>query len=59
MMLDHCFAILRYGLMCEGDIQLKQVGWPATDHLQAGYIDVDRYCSDPEKDGIEKEVTGN
>ncbi|KAI9036335.1 uncharacterized protein KD926_002047 [Aspergillus affinis] len=56
---NHCFAILRYGLMCEGDIQLKQVGWPATDDMHAGYVDVDRYCSDPEKNGIEREITGS
>jgi hypothetical protein len=56
--LDHCFEILRYGLMCDDEIRIKQVGWPAIGALRPGVIDVDRYCSDPEKDGIERKVTG-
>ena len=45
--IDHCYDILRYALMCEGDIVLKEVGW------EGGVIEVQKWCKDPEEDGLE------
>ncbi|RWA07959.1 hypothetical protein EKO27_g7158 [Xylaria grammica] len=51
---DHCFDILRYALMCEGDIIIKKVGWTETEETQEGWIDVERFCEDPEvAEGVE------
>lgn len=56
--LDHCFAILRYALMCDDSIRIKQVGWPATDALHSGTMDVDQYCLDPVRNGVEANTRG-
>jgi len=56
LLLDHCYEILQFALMCEGDITLVQVGWGGTVHYRAGMIDVQRYCRDPEADGLEKNL---
>ncbi|GAW16357.1 hypothetical protein ANO14919_057830 [Xylariales sp. No.14919] len=54
IMLDHCFEILRYALMCEGDIVIKKVGWTETEEIREGWIDVERFCEDPEvAEGVE------
>lgn len=45
--------------MCGGELHIKKVGWEGTHALRSGTIDVEKYCSDPEKDGTEVEVTGN
>ncbi|TGJ81423.1 hypothetical protein E0Z10_g7337 [Xylaria hypoxylon] len=51
---DHCFEILRYALMCEGDIVIKQVGWTETYEIREGWIDVKQFCEDPEvTEGVE------
>ncbi|KAI0402436.1 hypothetical protein F4802DRAFT_575739 [Xylaria palmicola] len=51
---DHCFEILRYALMCEGDIVIKKVGWTETKDIREGWIDVEEFCVDPEiAEGVE------
>ncbi|KAM7212553.1 hypothetical protein V8F06_012050 [Rhypophila decipiens] len=54
---DHCFAVLRYALMCDNqDFIVKRVGWTATKGMREGWIDVARFCDglDPDTNGGEE-----
>ncbi|KAI1436986.1 hypothetical protein GGR50DRAFT_692709 [Xylaria sp. CBS 124048] len=51
---DHCFKIIRYALMCEGDLVIKQVGWTGNEDIREGWIEVNGFCEDPEvSEGVE------
>ncbi|KAK4219691.1 hypothetical protein QBC37DRAFT_409543 [Rhypophila decipiens] len=53
---DHCFAVLRYALMCDNqDFIIRRVGWTAKKNMREGWIDVARFCNglDPDTNGGE------
>ncbi|KAL6907333.1 hypothetical protein GGI43DRAFT_431381 [Trichoderma evansii] len=51
---DHCFEVLRYGLMCEGESRIQRVGWPDSDGMRQAWIEVADFCEDPDDEGVEQ-----
>ncbi|KAM7186189.1 hypothetical protein V8F33_011955 [Rhypophila sp. PSN 637] len=54
---DHCFAVLRYALMCDNqDFIIRRVGWTTKKNMREGWIDVARFCDglDPDTNGGEE-----